>query len=103
MFIRIITFTIISFQCLSSQELLNTVTQDMHYTPTDNATTLPSWLFERVCPALVYQLAAESSSERNGCIRVPENYKAVNKSVDKFYNVEVSERSTVKGIMYEHR
>lgn len=57
---------------------------------------MPDWLFERVCPILVYQLAAESSSERNGCIRVPENYKPV-VSVDKFYT-EDSARNTLKGI-----
>ncbi|RLU23386.1 hypothetical protein DMN91_003590 [Ooceraea biroi] len=89
-------------RCLSSRELLSTVAQDTHYAPDSNATTLPSWLFERVCPALVYQLAAESSSERNGCIRVSESYKAfVNKSVDKFYSAEDSERgSTVKVWVY---
>lgn len=75
--------------------MLSTVAQDTHYTFSNNATTMPSWLFERVCPALVYQLAAESSSERNGCIRVPENYKPV--SLDKFYT-EDSGRNTFKGI-----
>lgn len=92
------------FQCLNSQELLSTVAQDVHYasnSDNNNATTLlPSWLFERVCPALVYQLAAESSSERNGCIRVPENYKPV-VSVDKFYTSEESSRNNVKGYYYE--
>lgn len=70
--------TVPLFQCLSSKELLSTVARDMPYNSiTNNNSTLPSWLFERVCPALVYQLAGESSSERNGCIRVPENYKPV--------------------------
>lgn len=69
----------------------------MHYASGNNATTLPNWLFERVCPALVYQLAAESSLERNGCIRVPENYKPV-VSIDKFYTSEESARNNVKGI-----
>ena len=65
-------------RCLSSKELLSTVARDMPYNSiTNNNSTLPSWLFERVCPALVYQLAGESSSERNGCIHVPENYKPV--------------------------
>ncbi|KAK9295722.1 hypothetical protein QLX08_010056 [Tetragonisca angustula] len=63
-------------RCLSSKELLSTVARDMPYVANNNS-TLPSWLFERVCPALVYQLAGESSSERNGCIRVPENYKLI--------------------------
>ncbi|XP_076765309.1 zinc transporter foi-like, partial [Xylocopa sonorina] len=64
--------------CLNSKELLNTVARDMPYNLITNSnSTLPSWLFERVCPALVYQLAGESSSERNGCIRVPENYKPI--------------------------
>ncbi|XP_043526828.1 zinc transporter foi-like isoform X1 [Frieseomelitta varia] len=63
-------------RCLSSKELLSTVASDMPYVANNNS-TLPSWLFERVCPALVYQLAGESSSERNGCIRVPENYKLI--------------------------
>ncbi|XP_029171895.1 zinc transporter foi-like isoform X2 [Nylanderia fulva] len=85
-------------RCLNSQELLSTVAQDMHYISDNNITTMPSWLFERVCPALVYQLAAESSSERNGCIRVPENYKPVVSS-DKFYT-EDSVRNTVKVWVY---
>ncbi|XP_011268005.1 zinc transporter foi isoform X2 [Camponotus floridanus] len=84
-------------RCLNSQELLSTVAQDTHYTFSNNATTMPSWLFERVCPALVYQLAAESSSERNGCIRVPENYKPV--SLDKFYTDD-SGRNTFKVWIY---
>ncbi|XP_012218312.2 zinc transporter foi isoform X2 [Linepithema humile] len=86
-------------RCLNNQELLSTVAQDMHYAPSNNSTTLPTWLFERVCPALVYQLAAESSSERNGCIRVPENYKPV-VSIDKFYTTEDSVRNTVKVWVY---
>ncbi|XP_072760446.1 zinc transporter foi isoform X4 [Anoplolepis gracilipes] len=85
-------------RCLNSQELLSTVAQNMHYTSANNTTTMPSWLFERVCPALVYQLAADSSSERSGCIRVPENYKPI-VSVDKFYT-EDSGRNTVKVWVY---
>ncbi|XP_012534572.1 zinc transporter foi isoform X2 [Monomorium pharaonis] len=84
-------------RCLNSQELLSTVAQDSHYT--SNTTTLPSWLFERVCPVLVYQLVAESSSERNGCIRVPENYKPF-VPVDKLYTAEDSTRNTVKVWVY---
>ncbi|XP_076233621.1 zinc transporter foi isoform X2 [Calliopsis andreniformis] len=65
-------------RCLSSKELLSSIARDMPYNLiTNNNSTLPSWLFERVCPALVYQLAGESSLERNGCIRVPEDYKPV--------------------------
>ncbi|KAL0131637.1 hypothetical protein PUN28_002882 [Cardiocondyla obscurior] len=86
-------------RCLNSSELLGTIAQDTHYVSSNNATTLPSWLFERVCPVLVYQLAAESSSERNGCIRVPENYKPA-VPVDKFYTTEDSARSTVKVWIY---
>ncbi|XP_011880537.1 PREDICTED: zinc transporter foi-like isoform X3 [Vollenhovia emeryi] len=86
-------------RCLNSLELLGTVAQDMHYANSTNATTLPSWLFERVCPVLVYQLTAESSSERNGCIRVPENYKPV-VPVDKFYTTEDSARNSVKVWVY---
>lgn len=74
----------------------------MHYSHNNNSTTLPTWLFERVCPALVYQLAAESSSERNGCIRVPENYKPA-VSMDKFYSTEDSVRNTVKGILLKKK
>ena len=40
------------------------------------STKLPDWLFERICPALVYQLTAVSASERPGCVRVPENFKS---------------------------
>ncbi|XP_071638405.1 zinc transporter foi isoform X1 [Temnothorax longispinosus] len=86
-------------RCLNSLELLSTVAQDTHYATSGNATTLPSWLFERVCPVLVYQLVAESSSERNGCIRVPENYKPV-VPVDKFYTSEDSARNIVKVWVY---
>ncbi|XP_076293184.1 zinc transporter foi [Lasioglossum baleicum] len=76
-------------RCLNSKELLSTVARDMPYNSiTNNNTILPSWLFERVCPALVYQLAGESSSERNGCIRVPENYKPV--IVTKYLGEDVS-------------
>nr|XP_033336074.1 zinc transporter foi-like [Megalopta genalis]XP_033336075.1 zinc transporter foi-like [Megalopta genalis]XP_033336076.1 zinc transporter foi-like [Megalopta genalis] len=76
-------------RCLNSKELLSTVARDMPYNSiTNNNTTLPSWLFERVCPALVYQLAGESSSERNGCILVPENYKPV--IVTKYLGEDVS-------------
>jgi len=87
------------FQCLNSQELLSAVAQDTYYVSSSNATTLPSWLFERVCPILVYQLAADSSSERIGCIRVPENYKPV-VSIDKSYTAEDSARNIVKGIIW---
>lgn len=91
---------LLQFQCLNSQELLRTVAQDTHYSTINNNTTiLPDWLFERVCPVLVYQLAAESSSEKNGCIRVPENYKPDNHDrtvVDKFYTMEDS-RNTMQG------
>ncbi|EGI61159.1 Zinc transporter foi [Acromyrmex echinatior] len=86
------------FQCLNTQELLSTIAQDTHYV-SSNATTLPNWLFERVCPVLVYQLAAESSSERNGCIRVPENFKPV-MPIDKFYTAEDLARNTVKVWVY---
>ncbi|KYN40696.1 Zinc transporter foi [Trachymyrmex septentrionalis] len=86
-------------RCLNSQELLSIVAQDTHYVSSNNTTTLPSWLFERVCPVLMYQLAAESSSERNGCIRVPENYKHV-MPIDKFYTTEDSARNTVKVWVY---
>ncbi|XP_029672303.1 zinc transporter foi isoform X2 [Formica exsecta] len=85
-------------RCLNNQELLSIIAQDMHYTSANNTTIMPDWLFERVCPVLVYQLAAESSSERNGCIRVPENYKPV-VSVDKFYT-EDSARNTLKVWVY---
>ncbi|XP_012171882.1 zinc transporter foi isoform X2 [Bombus terrestris] len=75
-------------RCLSSKELLSTVARDMPYNLiTNNNSTLPSWLFERVCPALVYQLAGESSSERNGCIRVPENYKPI---INKYHGEDVA-------------
>lgn len=75
--------TVLLFQCLSNKELLSSIARDMPYNLiTNNNSTLPSWLFERVCPALVYQLAGESSSERNGCIRVPEDYKPIR--VNKF-------------------
>ncbi|XP_053980184.1 zinc transporter foi-like isoform X1 [Hylaeus volcanicus] len=72
-------------RCLNSRELLSTVARDISYT--NNNSTLPSWLFERVCPALVYQLAGESSSERNGCILVPENYKPV---INKYLGEDVT-------------
>ncbi|XP_017752577.1 PREDICTED: zinc transporter foi-like [Eufriesea mexicana] len=76
-------------RCLNSKELLSTVARDMPYNAiTNNSSTLPNWLFERVCPALVYQLAGESSSERNGCIRVPENYKPL--TVNKYLGEDVT-------------
>lgn len=62
----------------------------------NNTTTLPSWLFERVCPALIYQLVAESSAERNGCIRVPEDYKP--DITHQFHTAEDRARNTVQGI-----
>lgn len=87
------------FQCLSSKELLSTVARDIPYNfNTNNNSTLPSWLFERVCPALVYQLAGESSSERNGCIRVPENYKPI--IVNKYPGEDMT-RNMVQGIKYK--
>lgn len=65
-------------RCLTSNELLNSIAWDTQYTQsTSNSVTLPHRLFERVCPVLLYQLAGESSSERSGCIRVPENYKPI--------------------------
>ncbi|PBC32960.1 Zinc transporter foi [Apis cerana cerana] len=76
-------------RCLSSKELLSTVARDMPYNlSTNNNSTLPSWLFERVCPALVYQLAGESSSERNGCIRVPENYRLT--TINKYLGEDIT-------------
>ncbi|XP_011149779.1 zinc transporter foi isoform X2 [Harpegnathos saltator] len=91
-------------KCLNSQELLRTVAQNTHYSAAgDNSTTLPGWLFERVCPALVYQLTAESSSERNGCIRVPENYKFEDHdrgAADKFYTAEDLARNTMQVWLY---
>ncbi|XP_014480320.1 PREDICTED: zinc transporter ZIP14-like isoform X2 [Dinoponera quadriceps] len=88
-------------RCLNIQELLRIVAQDS--TISDNITILPGWLFERVCPALVHQLAAESSSERNGCIRVFQNYKSDNHeqvTVDKFYTTEDSTRNTMQVWLY---
>lgn len=89
----------LQIQCLNSQELLRIVGQD-YYAISNNTTTLPDWLFVHVCPALVYQLAAESSSERNGCVRVPDNYKFGihdRVAVDKFYTAEDSARNTMQG------
>ena len=64
------------FQCLSSRELLGALSGDVtHKSANNNITTLPGWLFERVCPALVYQLAAVSASERGGCVHVSEDYE----------------------------
>ncbi|XP_012252567.2 zinc transporter foi [Athalia rosae] len=60
-------------KCVGSRELLATYSQDPTYlSEVENSTTLPAWLFERVCPALVYQLA---NSDRSGCIQVPDNWK----------------------------
>lgn len=84
------------FQCLSSKELLSTVARDMPYNlSTNNNSTLPSWLFERVCPALIYQLAGESSSERNGCIRVSDNYRLT--TINKYLGEDMT-RNMVQGI-----
>ncbi|XP_015183219.1 PREDICTED: zinc transporter foi-like [Polistes dominula] len=69
-------------RCLNSKELLNMVAQGIPYNSKNNDTTIPSWLFERVCPVLLYQLLGESSSERTGCIRVPQSYKTVMDDTD---------------------
>lgn len=66
---------VLKFQCLSSKELLSTLSQDASYkAAANNSTILPDWLFERVCPVLIYHLVGESS-ERNGCVQIPESYK----------------------------
>ncbi|XP_012274150.1 zinc transporter foi isoform X2 [Orussus abietinus] len=63
-------------RCLSSRELLGSVLEDPSSISTvNNSTILPEWLFERVCPALIYQLAEEPSSDRAGCVLVPESYQ----------------------------
>ncbi|XP_051174555.1 zinc transporter foi-like [Leptopilina boulardi] len=63
-------------RCVSSKELLSSLSQDVSYnSATNNNTVLPGWLFERVCPVLLYHLAGETNSERNGCIQIPEFYK----------------------------
>ncbi|OXU22795.1 hypothetical protein TSAR_002041 [Trichomalopsis sarcophagae] len=64
-------------RCLNSKELLTALSDDATYeSTTTGGTTLPDGLFERVCPALVYQLVAVSASDRAGCIRVPEGFQA---------------------------
>ncbi|XP_015519951.1 zinc transporter foi isoform X1 [Neodiprion lecontei] len=62
-------------RCLRSKELLDKFAgNNSHWSESDNNTTLPGWLLERICPALVYQLA---SSDPSGCIQFPENLSTV--------------------------
>ncbi|XP_011503423.1 PREDICTED: zinc transporter foi [Ceratosolen solmsi marchali] len=64
-------------RCLNSRELLSVLSNDVTYTSSsNNSTTLPVWLFERVCPVLIYQLTAVSAAERGGCVYVSDNYKS---------------------------
>ncbi|KAI4498084.1 hypothetical protein M0802_006908 [Mischocyttarus mexicanus] len=85
-------------RCLSSKELLNMVAQGIPYNSKNNDSTIPSWLFERVCPVLLYQLVGESSLERTGCILVPESYKTVMNDTD--YNPEELSRNMVQVWIY---
>ncbi|XP_043279328.1 zinc transporter foi isoform X2 [Venturia canescens] len=64
-------------KCLNSGELLNTVSQNSssvraNKTSASDVKELPGWLFSRVCPILIYHLASNTRSEREGCI-VPMN------------------------------
>ncbi|XP_058806546.1 zinc transporter foi isoform X2 [Phymastichus coffea] len=54
-------------RCLNNRELLSSLSGDKVYTNGSSTKELPSWLFERVCPALIYQLVEQTTS---GCIQV---------------------------------
>ncbi|XP_043497109.1 zinc transporter foi [Polistes fuscatus] len=85
-------------RCLNSKELLNMVAQGIPYNSKNNDSTIPSWLFERVCPVLLYQLAEESSLERTGCVLVPESYKTVTDDTD--YHPEELNRNMFQVWLY---
>ncbi|KAJ8679860.1 hypothetical protein QAD02_015647 [Eretmocerus hayati] len=62
-------------KCMSSRELLSSLSDDTTYTSSTNKsdTTLPDWLFERICPALIYQLAVAPVSDRGECFHISKN------------------------------
>ncbi|XP_014215485.1 zinc transporter foi isoform X2 [Copidosoma floridanum] len=57
-------------RCLGSRELLSALSGDEAYESANKNATLPGWLLESVCPALVYQLAVVSDLQRSGCVQV---------------------------------
>lgn len=83
---------------MSSKELLSSLSQDVSYNfATNNNTVLPGWLFERVCPVLLYHLAGETSLERNGCVQVPEIFKP---SAVESYESEEMTRNMFQGPLF---
>lgn len=63
------------FQCANKNQVLASISSDIDLsTSTKNDTILPGWLFERLCPVLLYHLASKSKSEKEGCISLPNNY-----------------------------
>lgn len=42
------------------------------YTDARNDNTVAEWVFEKVCPILLYQLARDNDSDDYGCIKIPE-------------------------------
>ena len=72
-----------SLQCLNSRELLSSISKDSSYTETSansrktnssSGKNLPDWLFDRVCPVLIYHLISDTKNEREGCIVTNNNY-----------------------------
>lgn len=54
---------------------------------TKNDTLLPHWLFEKVCPVLLYQLTNQSGTENKGCISLPESFDNI--TMDSFHDHNV--------------
>lgn len=86
-------------QCLSKNEFLTSLAPEISPTElTKNSTIIPGWLFERMCPVLLYHLSSDSSFERNGCVQFPDNYKEFS-AMDEFMDEE-NTRNMVKGINF---
>ncbi|KAG8039597.1 hypothetical protein G9C98_008240 [Cotesia typhae] len=62
-------------ECANKNQVLASISSNIDLsTSTKNDTILPGWLFERLCPVLLYHLASKSKSEKEGCISLPNNY-----------------------------
>ncbi|XP_034951471.1 zinc transporter foi isoform X2 [Chelonus insularis] len=87
-------------KCMTKKELLTNISPNINLsTSTKNDTILPEWLFERLCPVLIYHLSSNSSLERNGCILSPDSYEDITKMNDE-YSYSENTRNMVQVWIY---
>ncbi|KAF7996382.1 hypothetical protein HCN44_002014 [Aphidius gifuensis] len=60
-------------KCLNKKELLTKASEKNYDSLTKNDTLLPHWLFEKICPVLLYHFTNLSGTENKGCLSLPES------------------------------